>query len=116
MQNPPSQEAGDVVGIIVPRSSHRVIFAAFRFATPPPFELLHRTFRGRAHWRRMGMGTESITALLMLGRYGNVANDNAPYNARTAFARPWSIKREMEPRHELRGGLFADQLDPADSE
>ena len=116
MQDPPSREAGDVIGIIMPYPGRRVIFAAFRFATPPPFELVHRTLRGRARWRRMGAGTDALTALLMLGHYGRTANSNLPYSARTVFARTWSLKREMEPRHELRGGLFSDQLDPADSE
>lgn len=112
-------------------------FATFRFAKPPRFELVYLTASlssRRRRWLRIGVPGKISAQLLGLDD-GPVANQNAapvtakttslqnlrgglavvPTPVRTAGQRP-RYHREMEPRYDSCGGVFADWPDPGGAE
>lgn len=118
---------------VVRRRTH--CCATFRFAGTPRLELVHlasRTAAGVTRWLRMG-APAGITALVLGLEDRKIANlnDTRPRDtrvgrktfalelrsktARTADERP-HYQREVEPRHDTYGGIFADWPDPGGAE
>jgi len=75
----------------------------------PRFELIHLS-PGHSRWWRMATA-ERLTVLL-LGLYRTVANTNVANTTSTTAEQRLHIHREMEPRHDTYGGIFADWPDP----